>query len=178
MWFGRRADSDFKDEIESHVRLEADRLMAEGMAPQEAQAAARRTFGNVAIVRERFYESQRWLWFDQLRQDLRYGLRCFRKAPAFTAAVALTIALGVGANTAVFSLMDAVLLRSLPVQNPKELVFIETAGSAGVSGAPPYPCFTRLRAESSSFAGIAAFSSDELRIEIDGKPEQGLGQVA
>ncbi len=111
--------------------------MAEGMGPAEAQAAARRTFGNVGMVRERFYESHRWLWFDQLRQDLRYGLRWFRKAPAFTAAVALTIALGVGANTAVFSLMDAVLLRSLPVQNPKELVFIETAGSAGVSGAPP-----------------------------------------
>src|SRR5258708_26408364 len=173
-----RRDDDFRDEIESHVRLEADRLIADGMPPAEAEAAARRTFGNAGMVRETFYESQRWLWWDQLRQDLRYGLRWFRKAPAFTAAVALTIALGVGANTAIFSLMDAVLLRQLPVQNPKELVFLEVSGSAGASGSPPYPCFTRLRKETDSFAGIAAVSSDELRLEIDGKPEQVMGQVA
>jgi len=178
MWSRRRADSDFQAEIEAHIRLEADRLIGEGMSPAEAQAAARRAFGNVAIARERLYESQRWLWWDQLGQDLRYGLRCLRKTPAFTAAAALTIALGVGANTAVFSLMDAVLLRSLPVQNPKELVFLETAGSAGLSGPPPYPCFTRLRAEAGSLTEMSAFSSDELRFEIDGKPEQVMGQVA
>jgi hypothetical protein len=178
MWFGRRRDKDFRDEIDSHVRLEADRLIAEGMPPPEAQAAAMRAFGNVAIVRERFYESQRWMWFDQLLQDLRYGLRSLRKTPAFTVAVAITIALGVGANTAVFSLIDAVVLRSLPLPNAKELVFLETAGIEGTSGPPPYPCFARLRAETDTFAGAAAFSSDELRVEIDGKPEQVMGQVA
>ena len=173
-----RSDRDFGDEVEAHIRLEADRLIADGMAPEEAEACARRTFGNVGMVRERFYESRRWLWWDQLYQDVRYGLRWFLKAPAFTAAVALTIALGVGANTAIFSLMDAVLLRSLPVGDPKKLVFIEVSGTAGNSGAPPYPCFTRLRNETDSFSGIAGFSSDELRIEIDGKPEQVMGQVA
>lgn len=177
MWFRRRADRDFQAEIESHIRLEMDRLIADGMPRAEAETAARRAFGNVAIARERFYESWRWLWFHQMGQDLRYGLRSLRKTPAFTAAAALTIAFGVGANTAVFSLMDAVLLRSLPVQHPKDLVFLETAGSAGTSGPPPYPCFTRLRAETDSFAALAAFSSDELRIEIDGKPEQIMGQV-
>ena len=118
MRFRRRQDSDFQDEIESHIRLEADRLIAEGMPPAEAQAAARRAFGNVGIARERFYESHRWMWWDELRRDLRYGLRSLAKTPSFTAAAALTIALGVGANTAVFSLIDAVLLRSLPVQDP------------------------------------------------------------
>ncbi len=178
MWFRRRADSDFHSEIESHVRLEADRLIAEGMSPAEALAAARRAFGNVAIARERFYESKRWLWWDQLAQDLRYGLRSLWKSPAFTAAAALTIALGVGANTAVFSLLDAVLLQSLPVKKPKELVFVDAAGTSGKSGAPPYPCFTRLRAETGSFAAMAAFASDELRIEVGSKPEQVMGQVA
>ena len=178
MRFGRRADSDFHDEIESHVAFEADRLINEGMSPEEAKLAARRAFGNVALAQERFYESRRWLWFQQSIQDLRYGLRSLHKAPAFTAVVALTIALGVGANTAVFSLIEAVLLRSLPVENPKELVFLETAGIEGASGPPPYPCFSRLRAETNSFAGMAAFSSDELLIEIDGKPEQVMGQVA
>ena len=174
----RRPDSDFHNEIEAHIRLETERLIADGMARAEAEAAARRAFGNVAIVRETFYESRRRMWWDQLRQDLRYGLRVLWKTPAFTFAAALTIALGVGANTAVFSLMDAVLLRSLPVQNPKDLVFLDVAGSAGSAGAPPYPCFARLRAETSSFAGMTAFSSDELRVEIDGNPEQVVGQVA
>ncbi len=178
MWFRKRRDSDFDAEIEAHVLLEADRLMAEGMPPAEAQAAARRAFGNITLARESFFEGQRWLWFHQLGQDLRYGFRSFRKTPALTAVVILTIALGVGANTGVFSLVDAVLLRSLPVQNPKELVFLETAGTAGPSGPPSYPCFSRLRAETTSFSGMAAFATDELRIEIDGKPEQVMGQVA
>ena len=114
----KRPQSDFQVEIESHIRLETDRLIAEGMRPAEAHAAARRAFGNIGTLEERFYESRRWLWWDQLRQDLRYGLRTLRKAPAFTAAAALTIALGVGANTAVFSLVDTVMLQSLPVRNP------------------------------------------------------------
>jgi len=174
----RRTDQDFGAEVESHIRLEADRLMAEGMAPAEAERTARRAFGNAAIARERFYESQRWLWWDQLRQDIRYGLRSLWKAPAFTLTAALTVALGVGANTAIFSLVDAVLLQSMPVRNPKELVFLEAAGSKGNSGAPPYPCFERLRAETSSFSGMAVFATDELRIEVDGKAEQVMGQVA
>jgi len=178
MWFRKRTDKDFRTEVESHIRLEADRLIAEGMPPADAEFAARRAFGNVALVREKFYESRRWLWLEQLTQDLRYGLRTLRKAPAFAVAVVLTIALGVGANTAIFSLMDEVLLRSLPVHNPQALVFIETEGTAGSSGAPPYPCFTRLRAETSAFSGIAAFATDELRIEVEGKPEQVMGQVA
>jgi len=113
-----------------------------------------------------------------LGQDLRYALRSLRKTPGFTVAAVLTIALGVGANTAIFSLVDAVLLRVLPVQNPKQLVFPTAAGTAGPSGAPPYPCFERLRSGTSSFAGLAAFTGDELRVEIDGNPEQVMGQIA
>jgi predicted permease len=178
MWFRRRSDRDFAAEVEAHISLEADRLMEQGMAPEEAQAAARREFGNVTAVREQFYESRRWLWWEELRRDLRYGLRSLRRSPAFTLAAALTIALGVGANTAVFSLMDAVLLRLLPVDKPEELVFLDTVGNSGSSAAPPYPCFLRLRAEVNSFDEIAAFTGDELRIEIDGTAEQVMGQAA
>lgn len=178
MWFRKRPDADFQAELESHLRLEVDRLIEEGMTPAEAEAAARRTFGNVTTAQERFYESQRWVWFDQLRQDLRFGTRSLSKTPGFTAAAALTIALGVGATTAIFSLMEAVLLRSLPVENPQKLVFLEAAGSAGRSGPPPYPYLTRMRAETRSFAGLAAFATDECRVVIDGKTEQVRGQIA
>ena len=178
MWLRRRADSDFYSEIESHIRLEEDRLIAEGMAAAEARDAARHAFGNITSTRENFYESRHWLWWDRLRQDLRYGARSLRKAPGFAIAGALTIGLGVGANTAVFSLVDAVLIQSLAVKNPKELLFLETAGTAGTSGPPPYPCFKRLRSETSSFTEMAAFSSDELRIQVDRVPEQVMGQVA
>jgi hypothetical protein len=71
MWFRNRRDEGFSAEIQSHLRLEIDRLMAEGMPPAEAAAAARRAFGNVTLIEEKFYESQRWMWLDQLGQDLR-----------------------------------------------------------------------------------------------------------
>ena len=178
MWFRKRRDEDFAAEIEAHLRLEADRLRAEGIPAPEAESAARRAFGNTTRAQERFYESARSMWLDELRQDLRYGIRVLWKSRPFAVAAALTIALGVGANTAVFSLMDAVLLRSLPVEKPRELIFLEMAGTAGPSGAPPYPCFVRLREEAKSLTGLAAFASDEFRIEIGGVPEQVMVQAA
>ena len=178
MWFRPRQDSDLQAEIEAHIHLEADRLIAEGMSPAEAQDAARRTFGNVALVQEKFYESRRWLVWEHLIRDLRYGSRMLWKSPAFTVAAAVTIALGVGANTAIFSLVDTVLLRSLPIEKPKELVLINSAGNSPRSGAAPYPCLARLPDSTPSFTGLAIFATDETRIEIDGMPEQVFGQVA
>jgi len=178
MFRNRRTDGDFRDEVESHIELERDRLIAEGLPPHEALAAARRAFGNMTLATERFHESRRWGSWERVVQDIRYGLRSLRNTPAFTAAALLTIALGVGANTAVYSLMDSLLLRSLPVRAPNELVFVQAAGTAGTSGAPPYPCFLRLRAETVSFSGLAALAADELRVEIDGRPEQVKAQVA
>jgi predicted permease len=178
MWFRKRRDEDFAAEIEVHLRLEVDRLIAQGVPAHEAEHAARRAFGNTTRAQEHFYESTRWLWLDELRQDLRFGIRVLWKARSFAVAAALTIAIGVGANTAVFSLMDAVLLRSLPVESPKELIFLEMAGTAGRSGAPSYPCFVRLREEVKSLAGLAAFAIDELRLDIGGVPEQVMGQAA
>jgi predicted permease len=178
MWFRKRRDEDFAAEIEAHLRLEADELIALGIPPSDAESAARRAFGNTTRAQEHFYESSRWMWLDELRQDLRFAIRVLSKARSFTLTAALTIALGVGANTAVFSLMDAVLLRSLPVDKPGELIFLGMAGTAGPSGAPPYPCFLRLREETKSLTGLAAFASDESRVEIGGVPEQVMGQAA
>lgn len=117
----KRRQNDFSAEIESHIRLEADRLHERGLTEEEALATARRRFGNITSSQERFYESRRWLWWDGVRQDLRLGLRLLAKTPGWTAVAALTVALGIGAAAAIFSVVNTVLLRPLPFAHPKEL---------------------------------------------------------
>ena len=111
-------------------------------------------------------------WLDNLQQDLRYALRTLRNSPGFAMVVVLTLAIGIGGNTAIVSLLNTVLLRELPVKDAQELVFIRTADSRGLGNAPPYPLFDRIRNDASSFAEMAAFAADELRVDVDGAVEQ------
>lgn len=108
--------------------------------------------------------------------DLRYALRAVGNSPGFATVVIVTLAIGIGANTAIVGLLDTVLRRELPVQDPEELVFIRTAGIRGLGNAPPYPYFERIRNES-ALSGMAAFAADELRVEVAGSVEQVFGQV-
>jgi predicted permease len=171
-WRQKRPADDFKEEIRAHLELEADESKSEGLAEEEARAMARRAFGNVTASEERFYEKGRLMWLDHLVQDVRYGVRAMRKSAGFTLAVVLTLALAIGANTAIFSLIDAVLLRSLPVKDPASLYFLRNAGARQVGEAPPYPCFERFRSLAKSFAGISAYSNNDFGIRIDGQMEQ------
>jgi predicted permease len=123
-----RNDDDFAREIEAHVALEAERLVAEGHDPASARTAALKKFGNVTSARERFHESRRIMWLEDLRKDVALALRSMRRNPGFATAAILTLALGIGANAAIFSLTDQVLLRPLPVPRPHELVMLDSPG--------------------------------------------------
>src|SRR5215472_13940309 len=164
MFRRNRKTSDFGAEIEAHFNFETERLQEEGLSEEDARAAARRTFGNVTQVKERFYESKRWLWWDHLWQDVRFGLRMLTKSPGFTSVAVLALALGIGANTAMFSVIEAVLLRPLSYSNADQLVSVASMWHRG-GVTTPYSCsppdFFDWRDQNRSFSSMFAFHTSE-----------------
>jgi predicted permease len=175
---GAAVDRDLDDELQGHLRYLIDEYVAQGLPLSEARDRALREFGGVVRLKEECRDAHGIAWLTDAVQDARYGLRLLRRTPGFTVAAVLTLALGIGANTAIFSLVNTVLLRLLPVERPQELVFIQSAGTEGRGATPPYPYFERVRNETSAFSGMAAFAADELRLEVDGIVEQLFGQIA
>jgi predicted permease len=157
-----RADDDFRREIEAHIALETDRLIAEGLAAGEARDAARRVFGNVTSVAERYYESRRPVWLIDLGRDVRYGLRLLARHPGFTLIAVLTLALGIGANTAIFSLVNSVMLRPLPVRDPGRLAIVGGIGRG-------FPAWEQLREQASRFESVAAWGSSQFDLSSGGE---------
>ena len=129
----RRSDDDFSDEVQAHLDLETARLMEAGMAPDEARAAARKAFGNVTRAQERFHESTRWMWFEQLLQDLRYAARGMRQSPSFVATAVLTLGVALGLLTVAFTVFNAYVLRPFAVADASSLYRIgwNTRDAAG-----------------------------------------------
>lgn len=125
---GRRALDGLDDDIRDHLERVTQENIDRGMTPEEARRQALIAFGNVTLVKEDTRAVWVRVWLEQLAQDLRYAWRTLRRAPGFSAIVILTLGLGIGANTAIFSLMDQVLLRALPVERPGELVLIDAPG--------------------------------------------------
>jgi macrolide transport system ATP-binding/permease protein len=139
--FGRKTfESEMDAELRGHIDAYTADLVRSGLSPAEAERSARVEFGPVEAAKDRCRESWGLQRLDDLRADLRLTWRTLRRNPGFAAVAILSLTLGIGANTAIFGLVDAVMLRLLPVRDPASLVFIENAGTKGPSGGPPYLC--------------------------------------
>jgi predicted permease len=186
MFRRKRSSEDFAEEIRSHLELEADELRAEGLSDEDARRRARVEFGNAATSRERFYLRSRIQWLDRLVRDLRHGLRSLLHSPGFALTAILTLALGIGANTAVFSVMNAVLLRSLPVTDPTRLFYLRTSnvphGTGTISSRETfsYPVYQTLRDRHPGLADVIAYvplSVNKVAVRYGTQPEEAEGDM-
>jgi macrolide transport system ATP-binding/permease protein len=155
-WRIKERDADLERELRSDLELEEEEQRESGVPPEEARNAARRAFGNTTLIHERTHETWGWGAVEHLCQDLRYALRQLKRYPGFTAVVVVVLGVGIGANCAIFSFVDAVFLRPLPVPHPEALVRIYARGPSGHYGAGfSYPEFEHLRDRISSLSAIA-----------------------
>jgi putative ABC transport system permease protein len=173
MW-RRRGQSDFDAEIQAHLELEASRLRDEGLSDEEARLAAQRHFGNLTAARERFYEASRWSWLDHLTRDFRCAIRSLAKGWGFTLGAGAVLALGIAANTAIFSVVNGVLLQPLSYPDADRIVSVETfwknrgRPSRRVSG----PDFRDWQRQSTMFDVMAYHATyGETPIVLDGDAE-------
>ncbi|MGH9329471.1 MAG: ABC transporter permease, partial [Vicinamibacterales bacterium] len=171
-----RFEDGMADELRFHVDAYADDLVRSGVPRDEAARRARLEFGGVEGVKEECRQARGLRLFDELRQDIRYAGRLMAKTPGFTAAAILSLALGMGANTAIFSVMDAVLLRMVPVKDPGQLYFLAhgTGDNPGLSST--YPLFERYRGHLDVFAGITAYNIQQFKVSTEAGAELVDGQ--
>jgi len=155
-WPFAKRNADLERELQSDLELEEEEQRENGLPPEEARYAALRAFGNPALIREKTHEAWGWAVVEHLWQDLRYALRQLKKYPGFTAVVVFILAVAIGANCAIFSFVDAVFLKPLPVPHPERLIRIYARGPSGHYGAGfSYPEFQQLRDHTSSFDALA-----------------------
>jgi predicted permease len=171
--FNREArDQEFGGELEAHLQMHIDDNLRSGMTPEEARRQALLKLGGVEQAKEGYRERSRFLLLESLAQDFRFGVRMLGKSPGFTTVVVLTLALGIGANTAIFSLVDGVLLRPLPYAEPERIVvFLQSYPSVGLPrwGISQF-LFASFRAQARSFERSAAYTNRGLNLTGRGEP--------
>ena len=174
----RQFDADFKEEMRLHVELREQEQIQAGLSPREARQAASRRFGNATVLKEKSHMAWGWEWLESFVQDIDYGIRAMLRSPALTIVALLSLALGIGANTAIFSLLDAVMLRSLPVRDPAQLILLGKGNTSGITDdfartqLYSYPFYRQMRAENQVFSDTAAIFS--LTNDIHGFVEERI----
>jgi predicted permease len=167
----RPDEDDLDKELQAHLELEAAEQEKAGRQPDEARYAARRALGNLALIKEETRAAWKWVLLESLAQDLRYAGRMLRRSPVFTMAAVLSLALGIGANTAIFTVVNAVLLKLLPVRNPEQLAIV--GGGSGV----PYPAYELLRDRNRVFSSLIAYAPIGLNVLLQNETEPVHGQL-
>jgi predicted permease len=183
----QQLDRDLEDEIRFHLAMREEENRAQGTSAEQAPYAARRALGNVASLKEACREMWTFASLEGVLQDLRFAARKLRKNPGFTAAATVTLALGIGANTAIFSLIDTVMLKSLPVRNPGELYRLGDRNNCCVIGGLQgdftifsYPLYRSLQANSPEFSELAAFAGglSSVSVRREGATAQAMPYAA
>ncbi len=175
----RRLYNDLSEEMQQHVDEKIEELVATGVSRKEATATARRSFGNVTLIQQDSRDAWRWPALEDFLMDIRVSLRTLRKNPGFAAAAILTLALGIGANTALFSVIDAVLLRPLPFHDPGRLVAVHSVDikDATHGGEISYPAFLDWRSRSHSFEAMSVWAATSLTYTGGDQPESVPGAM-
>ena len=181
MW-RRRQDEELDEEIAGHLRMAIADRVARGESPEQAARAARLEFGNVRLIKETTRDTWGWIAIEQVLQDVRYALRMLRKAPGFTVVAVATLALGIGANTAMFSVINAVLLRPLPFPSPDALVAVSSVDlrrgpSQGASMSTSYPDFFDWRSMLQAFEHLSSYRDASFTLVDGGRSLQVEGAV-
>ena len=171
---GERNDLDLDDEMRLHMELRAEQAQAKGLDPAAAAAAARRRFGSPVLTREQGRDAWGWTRLDGWLRDITQAWRTLLASPGFTATAVISLALGIGANTAIFSLINALLLRTLPVEDPRQLVSITL--DEGRQTHLTNPLWEQIRDNQKSFAGVFAFGNKVFDLAPSGEtePVEGL----
>jgi len=173
----RQRDRAIDDEISGHLAEATEEYVRRGLSLEEARRAARRSFGGVTQAMEVYRQVRSFMWLEDVWRDSRHGLRTLRKSPAFTAAAAATLALAIGANTAMFSVLNAVLLRPLPYRAPEQLAMLWTEDPTQNlrEGRSALWSVEQWRSQSQSFADMATFDSVSMTLAADDGAEQIVG---
>ena len=161
----RQREEELDEEVQAHLRMAAQERMEQGETAEQARTSSLREFGNITLVKEVTREMWGWGFWETLFQDVRYSLRQLKRNPGFTAVVVITLALGIGVNTAIFSLVDQLLLWSIPARDPSRLVKLEGMYSDA------YPFYCEFRDRNQIFSSVFASSHN---LTVGTRPEGAL----
>jgi predicted permease len=174
----RRREAELNDEIQAHLDLLMQENIRAGMSVEDARAAAHREFGGVEQIKETYRDQRGLPFLETIAQDIRYAMRTFRRSPGFVIAVVLSLSLGIGVNSAIFTVLNALMLQSLPVRNAEELFVARPQGPAGTSDQFSYPVFEQLRRAVPAPGSVAAMGRIARMYRlVDGERETQLTSV-